>query len=225
MNIRKNPRANLEPYRKLFFEIGLIVTLLFVFAAFEYRSYESHDRILPLSAEAEIIEIEIPITRDKKEVPKPPPPRYYEIKINEDNIEDYIDDFPDDFFDDNAFDDWVPYERESDEESIPDDIPVRHSEKKALYPGGLQAMYLFLSNNIVYPEMAKELGVQGIVYLDFIIEKDGSVSNVAVVKGIGFGCDEEAVRVVSLMPKWEPARQNGRPVRLAMVLPVRFTLR
>jgi protein TonB len=134
-----------------------------------------------------------------------------------------VDDFPDISFDDNAFDDWEPIS--SPPEVLPDDTPVRFSSDKAEFPGGLTALYKFLSDRIVYPPVARELGIQGKVYIDFVIEKDGTVSNVIVLKGIGYGCDEEAIRVIQSMPAWEAARQNGHRVRMAMTIPVKFTLR
>lgn len=82
----------------------------------------------------------------------------------------------------------------------------------------------YLSGNITYPEDAKEKGISGRVFIQFVIEKDGSVSNVKVMKGIGGGCDEEAVRVVKSMPKWKPGKQKGKPVRVNYILPVSFKL-
>ena len=82
----------------------------------------------------------------------------------------------------------------------------------------------FIAENIRYPEEAKELGIQGKVYVNFVVEADGSISNVNVARGIGGGCDEEAVRVVKLMPKWKPGKQQGMPVRVQFNLPIKFTL-
>lgn len=93
------------------------------------------------------------------------------------------------------------------------------------YPGGFEALSAFLVKNIKYPEKAKKDTVTGTVVTNFIVETDGSVSHVKVVKGIGSGCDEEAVRVVSLMPKWKPGSQkDGKPVRVAFTLPIQFRL-
>ncbi|MFZ5553043.1 MAG: energy transducer TonB [Bacteroidota bacterium] len=92
------------------------------------------------------------------------------------------------------------------------------------YPDGLNAMYGFIIKNINYPEDAKTNGIEGKVYVNFYIEKDGTVTNVVVEKGIGGGCDEEAVRVVSMMPKWNPGQANGNPVRVRYRLPVPFRL-
>jgi len=78
--------------------------------------------------------------------------------------------------------------------------------------------------NITYPQQAKKDSIAGRVFINFIIEKDGSVSNVKVLRGIGSGCDEEAVRVVSSMPKWKPGIQNGEAVRVSYNIPIKFAL-
>lgn len=96
-------------------------------------------------------------------------------------------------------------------------------EKSGVFPGGNQALIEFLSDNIRYPRLAKEKGVSGKVYASFIIEKDGSISNIKIEKDIGDGCAEEVVRIIKLMPKWEPGSNNGKPVRQFFILPVNFT--
>ena len=92
------------------------------------------------------------------------------------------------------------------------------------YPGGMDALMKYLSGNIKYPEQAKEKNIQGRVLVTFIVEKNGSISDVKVVKGIGNGCDEEAVRVISAMPKWKPGMQNGKKVRVSFAIPISFKL-
>jgi protein TonB len=92
------------------------------------------------------------------------------------------------------------------------------------FPGGEQAMFDFVANNVVYPQEARDKEIEGRVFVRFIIEKDGSVSDVKVAKGIGGGCDEEAVRVVKAMPKWKPGKQDGKPVRVNFTMPFFFKL-
>jgi protein TonB len=92
------------------------------------------------------------------------------------------------------------------------------------FPGGDDARIKFLIYNIIYPQYAKEHGIQGTVYINFIVNTDGSVTDVNILRGIGGGCDEEAVRIVKQMPKWSPAYQSGKPVRVLFNMPVRFTL-
>jgi protein TonB len=97
-------------------------------------------------------------------------------------------------------------------------------EEQPAYPGGEDARMKYLQDNIKYPEEAKELGIQGRVYVTFVVEVDGSITDVRVLRGIGGGCDEEAIRVVQAMPKWVPGKQRGVPVRVQFNLPIKFTL-
>lgn len=92
------------------------------------------------------------------------------------------------------------------------------------YPGGNEAMIQYLSSNIVYPDAMKKAGLQGTVFVGFIVEKDGIISEVKVLKGIGGGCDEEAVRVISEMPAWKPGMQEGKAVRVQYTLPIKYAL-
>ncbi|MFA5783064.1 MAG: energy transducer TonB, partial [Bacteroidales bacterium] len=92
------------------------------------------------------------------------------------------------------------------------------------FDGGEEAMYKWLGDNIKYPQVAKETGITGTVIVTFVVERDGSITNVVLLKGIGGGCDEEALRVVKNMPRWKVGKQNGIPVRVQFNLPIRFTL-
>jgi len=97
-------------------------------------------------------------------------------------------------------------------------------EEQPGYPGGEEARIAYLQQNIKYPEEAKELGIQGKVFVTFVVEVDGSITDVRVLRGIGGGCDEEAIRVVKSMPRWVPGKQRGVPVRVQFNLPIKFTL-
>ena len=97
-------------------------------------------------------------------------------------------------------------------------------EEMPNYPGGDDARIKFITDNVVYPVMAKESNIQGTVYVTFVVEADGSITDVKVLRGIGGGCDEEAVRVVKMMPKWNAGKQSGKSVRVQFNLPIKFTL-
>lgn len=98
-------------------------------------------------------------------------------------------------------------------------------EQYPSFPGGDEAWKDFLDKNMQYPTMAREQGITGKVWLEFIVDKFGNVSHVKAVRGIGGGCDEEAVRVISMSPRWNPARQSGRPVNVKYNFPINFALR
>ena len=93
------------------------------------------------------------------------------------------------------------------------------------FQGGDEELMKFLKNNISYPQMAKEAGTQGTVHLTFVVEKDGSITDVKLLKGIGDGCEQEAMRVVKMMPKWKPGINHGNPVRVQCNLPIKFKLK
>jgi TonB family protein len=92
------------------------------------------------------------------------------------------------------------------------------------FPGGDEKLYEFLGENMIYPAEAKEKGIEGIVYVNFIVEKDGSLSNARILRDIGGGCGEEVLRVVSIMPPWNPGKQKGEVVRVNFNFPVKLSL-
>jgi TonB family protein len=98
-------------------------------------------------------------------------------------------------------------------------------EKMPEFPGGEDAMNDFLSRNLSYPAMAKEQGIQGKVWIGFMVDKFGNVENVEILRGIGGGCDEEAKRVVEMMPRWNPGTQDGKPVNVKFRFPINFNLK
>ena len=97
-------------------------------------------------------------------------------------------------------------------------------EEQAEFPGGLDSMYAYIVKNLKYPEAAKEKGIEGRVFVSFIIEKDGSISNILIKRAIGGGCEEAAVEMIKNMPKWKPGKQRGKPVRVKYTVPVNFRL-
>ena len=119
---------------------------------------------------------------------------------------------------------YVPIKDDPFEPEIKDPIIYRVVEDMPAFPGGEEEMFNYLSHNINYPLIAKQTGIQGTVHLTFVVETDGSISNVSILRGIGGGCDQEAMRVVKSMPTWTPGNQQGRPVRVQFNLPVKFVL-
>ncbi len=224
MEARKTKKADLEGKKGYFFEIGLIIALLVVFAAFEYKSYDKITVDLTARAVDDTPEEIIPITEQKVKPPPPPPPKQVtKITIVEDDVEveDEIDiDVEAD--DETEMEEYIPPE-DDDEEIVEAEI-FTVVEAMPEFPGGMGKLMSYLGNNIKYPPFAKETNIQGRVFINFVVEPDGSISNVKVLRGIGGGCDEEAIRVVNSMPKWKPGMQRGKPVRVSYNLPVKFTL-
>ncbi len=224
MEPKKNPEADINRKKILFFFAGLTVALAVVLAALEYKIFERTTVQLG-SLEIQLEEEEmIPITQ-RQPPPPPPPPQTEVLEIVEDDeeIEEELE------IEDTEIDEDVEIEFIEDfgEEEVIGDEPeiFQVVEDQPEFPGGEQALFNYLSKSIKYPPMAKDAGVQGIVYVTFVVEPDGNITNVKVLRGIGAGCDDEALRVVKAMPKWKPGKQRGKSVRVQFNLPIRFTLR
>ena len=224
MEIKKTPKADLENKKTLFFEIGLILALVVVLVSFEYKSYDKVTIDLASRVVQDVPEEIIPITEQKVKPPPPPPPKQVtQIKIVEDDVEVEDDlDIDVEADDQTEVEEYVP--PVEDEEEVEEAEIFTVVESMPTFPGGMGALMKYLAENIKYPPLAKESGIQGRVFINFVVEPDGSISNVKVLRGIGGGCDEEAVRVVKNMPKWSPGKQRGKPVRVSYNLPVKFTL-
>lgn len=150
---------------------------------------------------------------------------FMEIVIKADELEytapDY-DDYYDD--DDDAITEYVYEAPNAEEEDILEATVFKMAEEMPEFPGGPEKLLEYLNENQRYPEMARENDIQGRVYVQFVVEPDGSISNVEVIRSIGGGCDEEAVRLVQNMPKFKPGKMNGYPVRVQYTVPVKFML-
>jgi len=225
MEIKKNPQKDLENKKVLFFQIGLVFTLIVVLVAFEWKSYERIDMSWLEMSAIDIPEEEIEITRQDE--PEPPPPEVpEEIEIVEDDEESDEDLFVDvDITDQTAVKEHYGKKPDLEEEKEPVEMEIfTIVEEQPSFPGGEAKLMEYLSKNISYPPMARESGIQGRVFVTFVVEPDGNISNVKVLRGIGGGCDEEAVRVVRNMPRWAPGKQRGKPVRVQFNLPIHFVL-
>jgi len=229
MEIKKSEKANLENKKLLFVEIGLIVSLLITYVAFEWTSKETTTSVLEDTTE---ILIEEEIISTNIETP-PPPPAAPKIPVLSDQI-DIVDDeieLEDDMFvnleDDASLGveimDYVEVEEEIIEEEA---IPFQMVEERPTFQGGDANLFSkWVNQRLVYPEIAKENGVQGRVMLQFTVEKDGSITKVKVLRGVDPSLDKEAVRVVSMSPKWSPGKQRDRAVPVTYTFPVIFQLR
>ena len=110
-----------------------------------------------------------------------------------------------------------------EKEESPDEILI-FVEAPPQFPGGDDAMLKFIQQNLKYPPRARRMGIEGRVFIKAVIEKDGAISNAAVMKGIGAGCDEEALQIIRSFPRWIPGKQRGKPVRVRMTFPIKFRL-
>lgn len=229
MEIKKTPKADLENRRTLFTEIGLVVALLVVWGAFSYSTKEK--AVASLGEDTQVVEVEdmVPIT---EETP-PPPPEAPKIPVLSDQIDIVEDDIKvDDNFmsleDDASLGvEIMDYVEEVKEEVVEEEaIPFQLVEEKPSFNGGdANEFSKWVNSKLQYPEIAKENGVHGRVTLQFTVNPDGSVSNVKVLRGVDSSLDKEAVRVVSMSPKWKPGKQRDRAVKVTYTFPVIFQLR
>ncbi|MEP2771276.1 MAG: energy transducer TonB [Fulvivirga sp.] len=223
MEAKKTDKANLQKKSGLFFNIGLFVSMVIVVTAFE--SGRSDDGgMVDLGQVNDDFEdlMEIPPT----EQPPPPPPKIQQPEIievpDEEEIEEEIEvDLDVEITEDEVIEDIIV--EEAPEEEVAEEI-FTIVEESAMPPGGYSAFYEFVQKKMKYPAQARRMGIEGKVYVQFVVDKDGSLTNVQAVKGIGAGCDEEAVRVIQSAPKWSPPKQRGKPVKQRIILPITFKL-
>ena len=229
MEIKKTPKADLENRRTLYTEIGLVVALLVVWGAFSYSTKEK--AVASLGEDTQVVEVEdmVPITQETP----PPPPEAPKIPVLSDQIDIVEDDIKveDNFMsledDANLGVEIMDYVEEVKEEVVEEEsIPFQLVEEKPSFNGGdANEFSKWVNSKLQYPEIAKENGVQGRVTLQFTVNPDGSVSNVKVLRGVDSSLDKEAVRVVSMSPKWKPGKQRDRAVKVTYTFPVIFQLR
>jgi protein TonB len=224
LDIKKDHKKWDVNHKVLFRNIGLCISLLATILAFNWKS-SNQRAIMDLgSIESDVNEImDIPIS----EQPPPPPPKTTETfiieEVDDQEIIEEID---------------VSLDIEATEETVIEEVifaPIVEEEKideifliveeQPTPIGGYSAFNKYVAESLRYPRSALRLGITGRVFVKFVVEKDGSITDVEVIKGIGAGCNEEAVRVVSNAPKWKPGRQRGRAVRVRQILPIAFLIK
>ncbi|MBO2524127.1 MAG: energy transducer TonB [Bacteroidales bacterium] len=224
---KKSDKGNLEKRKTSFLLIGFAVVLALTYVSFELFASRDKGTVMALDDDEFIEVMDEDVIATDQTPPPPPPPvaQQQEVVLNivEDNIKVNTDfDFSQDFDENLEIEEYVPIEIvEEEAEEAP---VVRFAEKMPEFPGGTEAMYSFLQKELTYPEVARNNGIQGTVLLEFVVERDGSVSNVKPVVSLFPECDAEAIRVVKKMPKWKPGEQLGKPVRCYFNIPIRFTL-
>lgn len=228
MEVKKSPKADLERGKTLGILMGLVVGLAVLFVGFEWSDRDvqvvQDDGIADV-----IVEEEIEITRPENTPPPPPPPpppaaaevlnvveddvelEQQEILSSEDNqqaaqVEAYV----------------APAVVEEEEESSQEIFTVVETPPE--FPGGSVALFKWINSAIKYPIVAQENGIQGRVSCAFVVNRDGSIVDAEVIRGVDPALDKEALRVINSMPKWTPGKQRGKPVRVKFTLPVTFRL-
>jgi protein TonB len=220
---KKNPKADLARTTGLFLNVGLVISLLIVIFAFEKKVYDDGS-LVNLNAQAEDFEdlMDIPQTQQ----PPPPPPKKVQPEIievpDEEEIEEEIEIDLDVEMTEETVIEEVVFEEAPAEEEVDEIFTI--VEDQPLPNGGYAAFYKFIGDRLKYPAQARRMGIEGKVFVQFVVDKDGTLTEVKAVKGIGAGCDEEAERVIRGAPKWKPGKQRGRSVKVRMILPITFKL-
>ena len=225
MQLKKSPKASLEDKKFTYVLMGLILVLSICYVAFEWTEkevtkYEVTDTEF-------FFEEEIDIQQTTQETPPPPPPPAVQevevLNVVEDDVETETIE--------------INTEDDKDVEVViapPVEAPVEEEEEEVIFvvvesmpefPGGQQALFKYLAENVKYPVIAQENGIQGRVICQFVVNKDGSIVDVVAVRSSGEpSLDKEAIRVIQSMPKWKPGKQRGKPVRVKYTVPVNFRL-
>lgn len=223
MDLKKNPESDVDKVRASVFAGGLVFALALIAIIFQLTFYDYSTGNLGQSQFEVDLDEEIMITQPEVKPPPPPPPKpTVVIEIVEDEEEVEEDEVP--FEEEVTEDTEVEYIEEVEEEIVEESI-FKIVEKMPSFPGGEEELFKYLSKNTKYPPMAKDAGISGKVFVTFVVEKDGKISDVKVLRSIGGGCDEEAIRVVKNMPRWTSGEQRGKPVRVQFNLPINFILK
>ena len=226
MELRKNPNIDLERKRGMFFSIGLSLSMLLVLTAFEWRTkvqpsipdFEEEELSFEALYEPVVTEINLPPKPEllKRELKNP-----VIIVVPNDEIlaivQKVIVSEPEVDFDKLMIAEAEPVEPPTDEFfEIVEKMPEPY--------GGMTAFMKFLGAEIKYPRIARQNHIEGRVFAQFIIDEEGQITQLKIIKGIGGGCDEEALRVIAMAPDWKPGKQRGRAVKVRMIVPVHFRL-
>lgn len=225
LDVKKSPKVSLEDKKFIYLLIGFVLALSLVYIALEWTDkeitvYEDVDTDFVFEEELDIIQ-----TAETPPPPPPPPPAPVVVEVlnvveDDQEVEEVEIVSEDDVEEEIVID--VPVAAPIEEEE--EEVVFQVVEKMPEFPGGQQALFEYLSKNIRYPVIAQENGLQGRVICQFVVNQDGSIVDIVVVRSVDPSLDKEAERVIKSMPKWKPGEQRGKAVRVKYTLPVNFRL-
>ncbi|WP_159517568.1 energy transducer TonB [Sunxiuqinia indica] len=226
MGTKKSKNADLESKRSLFLSLGLVLSLGFTLLAFSWKTpVQKADDVGSVNWDSPT-DIIIPLTKpEKKELA--PPIKTVELfqlvdndtELDDDDLDIFDTEVTDQGIDVDALQDFANDNDTYDKEEIvliPDEMPE--------FPGGMKALLKFIANTVDYPSVAQETGIQGRVFVNFVVNADGQVSDARIIRGVDSSLDREALRVVNKMPRWSPGKQGGHAVRVSYNVPINFVL-
>lgn len=227
MEVKKSKKATIENRRGTWLLMGFVATLAFMFVTFEWTQHDVNVASGSLTRDPIFEENLIPITFPEEKLQPPPPPlakvpEVLTIVDNNEKVTEITVKTSEDIGEKVAIGRILP--KVEDKEGPAEEEIFVVAEKMPSFPGGDAALLQFLGKNIKYPTMSQETGTQGRVIVQFIVDKDGTITNPVVVKSVDAYLDKEALRVINTMPKWTPGKQRNQPVRVKYTLPVMFRL-
>jgi protein TonB len=226
MEIKKSVKADLERKKPIYLQVGLVLALSLSLFAFEYKSYDKVEEETATVTQAEVIEEVVMQTKQEVKQETPPPAQAQTTLLTiVDNSVQVTNDIEIDAEDQGEANKEVYQEVAQETAAEVEEAQVFTVVEEAPgYPGGDEARIKYLRENLKYPQLARESNIDGTVFIEFVVERDGSISKPTIKRDIGGGCGEEALRVVKAMPKWTPGKQRSKPVRTQFILPIKFTL-
>ncbi len=230
LEVKKSQSANLEQHKSLWLLMGYVLVFAVLFVAFEWTTIEPKEQKKKAKTEAALdipIDIMVPFTIPEKKVVPPPPEAKQIVDILE-IVDDEAEIEESDLVSVEEMGDVVDITDNMNivvEEQVEEETVFQVVENQPEFPGGMKALMKYLQDNIEYPRVSRDNNSQGRAFIRFVVNTDGSIQGVEVLKSSGdMYLDKEAVRVVSGMPKWKPGRQSGKAVRVYFTLPVVFRL-
>ncbi len=227
MELKKSPKADLENKRKIFLEIGLVISIAICLYGFESTTKVKGTTDLGVLSNQSIVEEIPPITRPEEAKPLiQPPPRVVDLIVIAEN--------DDELFEDPIFEETevtnntavkavmqAPVHKEIEKDESVIFVAVEESPE---FPGGYLALLKYLNQNIKYPTIAAENGIKGKVTVNFVVNSDGTITAAKILRGVDAALDKEALRLINSMPKWKPGRQAGKAVRVSYSVPINFII-
>jgi periplasmic protein TonB len=223
MEAKKTEKADLTNKSMFFFSIGLFVTLGITVAIFENKTYDEQVEVIARNSDVAEEIMDVPVT----DQPPPPPPQVQQPQVvevpDEEEIEEEIQVNLDVEVTEDTKVEHIEIKQEKEEEEDVNQI-FTIVEEQAQPVGGMSAFYKFVGEKMKYPAQARRMQVEGRVFCEFVVNRDGTLQDVKVIRGIGAGCDEEAIRVIQSAPPWKPGKQRGKAVRSKFNLAIIFKL-
>lgn len=224
---KKSVKGDLESKKGTFLALGLVLVLGLVYVGLELFATQDSGAAFVMADEEVITVMEDEVMATDQTPPPEPPPQQQQAEAIIEIVDDAIQvdddwDFGQDFDENEAVEEYKPIELV--EEVVVEEPPVRYAQHPPEFPGGTEALYKFLGENLKYPETARQLNIEGTVIVEFVVEKDGRPSNARIHFTSGDVFNAEALRIINIMPKWKPGMHNGQTVRTYFQLPIQFKL-